>query len=337
MPPCNVIVVGASAGGVNSLTELVSRLPEALSAAVAVALHVPEGVPSMLPSILTRSGRMRAVHAVDGEPLVHGRIYVAPPGHHLLVKRRSLRVVRGPNENGHRPAVDPLFRTAARAHGRRVVGVVLSGSLGDGTAGLKAIKERGGTAVVQDPNEALFTSMPQTAIDNVDVDFVGDVPALAAELVRLSEVLASEADRGETRDAGEADANGDEPDIVEMDVGTSHPEEWAAGPSPFSCPECHGVLFEREDGTLQRFRCRTGHAFGPEALAASQSKGIEDAMWTAYRALEENAALLRRLAKRASERPNKRGADRFFEQARGVEARAQIIRHALLSGDTPAD
>ena len=271
MPPCNVIVIGASAGGVASLSQLVRRLPAQLQAAVAVALHVPEESTSVLPTILTREGPLTATHAVDGEPLQHGRIYVAPPGRHLIVKRQTVRVVRGPNENGHRPAVDPLFRTAARAHGRRVLGVVLSGSLDDGTAGLSAIKEHGGAALVQDPSDAMFAGMPQSAIENVAVDFIGDVPALASELVRLADALASNS----ADDSNIRTDDADELDAVEVDLGTPRAEEWAAVPSPFSCPDCHGVLFERQDGTLERYRCRTGHAYGSESLVAAQSKGVE--------------------------------------------------------------
>src|SRR6476660_8298969 len=192
MNRCNVVVIGASAGGVSSLMELVSGLPENLDAAVAVALHVPEESPSALPSILSRQGPLVAKHAADGEPLLHGRIYVAPPGRHLLVKRRTVRTVTGPNENGHRPAIDPLFRTTARAHGRRAMGVILSGTLDDGTAGLYAIKREGGSAIVQDPDDALFEGMPASAIETVPVDFIGDVPALTGELVRRTRELAAD-------------------------------------------------------------------------------------------------------------------------------------------------
>ena len=327
MTHCNVIVIGASAGGVASLTQLVRELPTNLEAAVAVALHVPAESPSVLPAILTREHTLKATHPKDGEPLQHGRIYVAPPGRHLLVKRRLVRVVNGPNENGHRPAVDPLFRTAARAHGRRTIGVVLSGSLDDGTAGLSVIKAHGGAALVQDPADALFQGMPQSAIDNVDVDFTGSPAALANELVRRVMVLDSEQDRSEPEDDCP-----EELDVVEMDSGTPDPEHWAADPSPFTCPECHGTLFERKDGTIMRYRCRTGHAYSPDALAAAQTQGVETAMWIALRALEENAALLHRLAKRASDRHQTRAAQRFLSQAHGVEVRARVIRDALQSG-----
>ncbi len=236
--------------------QLVSGLPENLDAAVAVALHVPEESPSALPSILSRQGPLVAKHAADGEPLLHGRIYVAPPGRHLLVKRRTVRTVTGPNENGHRPAIDPLFRTTARAHGRRAMGVILSGTLDDGTAGLYAIKRQGGSALVQDPDDALFEGMPASAIENVPVDFIGDVPALTGELVRRTRELA--ADPPLELDVSD---DSDDLDVVEMDHGTPDPDEWAAVPSQFTCPECHGSLFERQDRSSQRF--------------ASQAAGVE--------------------------------------------------------------
>ena len=297
MNRCNVIVVGASAGGVTSLVRLVSLLPDNLDAAVAIALHVPREVPSALPSILARNGPLPAAHAKDGDPLVHQRIYVAPPGCHLLVKRRSVRAENGPHENGHRPAVDPLFRSAARAHGQRATGVILSGSLDDGTAGLMRIKASGGAALVQDPADALFAGMPRSALENVEVDFVGNVDAIAAELIRRVAALASE--RGANDMAND---ESDELDVVEMDRGSPDADEWTATPSEFTCPECHGSLFERQDGTLVRYRCRTGHAHSPESLAAAQSNGVEEALWTALRALEESAALHRRLHERANGR-----------------------------------
>jgi two-component system, chemotaxis family, protein-glutamate methylesterase/glutaminase len=327
MSRCNVIVVGASAGGVEALLRLVADLPGDLDATVAVALHTPEHSPSALPSILSRHGALPAAHAGDGEPLLHGRIYVAPPGRHLLVKRRTVRVVNGPHENGHRPAVDPLFRTAARAHGPRVIGVILSGSLDDGTAGLASIKAMGGASLVQDPRDAMFDGMPSSAIENVPVDLVGPVDAIARELVRRIDLLSTNQVEDSVPEESE-----DELDIVEMDRGVSDPDTWDAAPSQFTCPECHGSLWELKDGALVRFRCRTGHAFGPETLASEQSHYVEEALFTALRALEENASLLRRLHARANERGHKRTAARFLSQMERVEMRAGIIREALNRG-----
>src|SRR5437588_6269412 len=168
MPGHDVIVIGASAGGVEALMALTGTLPRDLPAAVFVVLHIPAQSPSLLPSILSRVGSLKVVHATDGAKIEHGCIYVAPPDHHILLERGKVRVVRGPKENRHRPAVDPLFRSAALAYGPRVVGVILTGSLDDGTAGLLAVKRRGGIAVVQDPNEALYSSMPLNALTHVE-------------------------------------------------------------------------------------------------------------------------------------------------------------------------
>ena len=332
MTRCNVVVIGASAGGVSSLMRLVSLLPADMDAAVAVAVHVPETSTSALPAILTRQGSLEATHAIDGEALRHGRIYVAPPGYHLLVKRRRVRIVSGPHENGHRPSVDPLFRTAARAHGANAIGVILSGSLDDGTAGLLAIKQAGGIALVQEPSEALFDGMPVSAIENVPVDFVGPVDALASELRQRVASLASV-----TGDTNMDDEHREDLDVVEMDRGTPDPDHWNATPSEFACPSCHGALFERRDETLVRYRCRTGHAFSPDALAAAQYEGIDEALWIALRSLEESSALHRRLHERANERGQVRAAQRFQSRAVGLESRARIIRDVLADRELAAD
>jgi two-component system, chemotaxis family, protein-glutamate methylesterase/glutaminase len=327
MSPCNVIVIGASAGGVDALVRLVRTLPNDLEAALAIAVHMPENSPSALPSILSRNGPLQAIHATDGEPLVHRRVYVAPPGRHILIKRQAVRAVNGPHENGHRPAVDPLFRTAARAHRSRVIGVVLSGALDDGTAGLLAIKALGGAALVQTPGDALFDGMPTSAIENVAVDFVGTVEEIGTELVRRTARLASQ----QMADVM-AEEPSDEIDVVEMDRVASDPEKWNAVPSQYTCPECHGSLWEIRDGDLVRYRCRTGHAYSPEMLASEQTHSVEEALFTALRALEENASLLRRLHHNAHERGHTRTAERFRTQVDSIEMRAQIIRDALNRG-----
>src|SRR5688500_11634716 len=186
-PP--ILVIGGSAGGVEALIRIAGQLPRDLPAAVFVALHFPVYSTSMLPRILERAGDLPAAHASDGARIEPGRIYVAPPDRHLIVLRQSVHVVRGPRENGHRPAIDPMFRSAAIAHGNRVVGVVLTGNLDDGTAGLLAIKRRGGIAIVQNPTEALFPSMPASALEHVDVDFVLPLSAIGDQLRALAEEL----------------------------------------------------------------------------------------------------------------------------------------------------
>jgi two-component system chemotaxis response regulator CheB len=192
MHSLNIIAIGASAGGVETLTRLVKQLPPELPAAILVVLHFPSYGTSVLPKILDRCHTLPALHVHGGETIQHGRIYVAPPNHHLLLHHDQIRLSLGPRENGHRPAVDTMFRSAAHAHGRRVIGVILSGMLDDGSAGLAVIKAYGGIALVQDPQEALFDGMPRSAIENVDVDAVLKLSDLAARLVILSRKLTTE-------------------------------------------------------------------------------------------------------------------------------------------------
>ncbi len=325
----DIVVVGASAGGVEALQELVRALPSGLPAAVLAVLHVPEGGISLLPHILSRAGPLPAVHAVDRAAIQPGRIYVAPPDFHLLVKDGRIAVVPGPKENGHRPAIDPLFRSAAVSFGPRVVGVVLSGTLDDGVSGLHAIKKRGGTAIVQDPREAAYASMPSHALEEVrGVDYVQPVAEIAATISRLAREPVA-------RPAKPVPAHGNpHPNEEERDVeGDRQP----AGDDPrvdghssvFSCPECGGVLWELDESGVLQFRCRVGHAYSPKALLSSQAAGVEDALWTAMRALREKADLLRRLSERMRAMGNSRSAESFASQASEAEIRAAVVRDFL--------
>ncbi len=327
----DIIVVGASAGGVEALADLAGRLPADLPAAVFVVLHVPAYGTSVLPGILSRRGPLPAVHPTDGEQVQRGRIYVAPPDHHLLVEDGRVRLTRGPHENGHRPAVDALFRSAARAYGPRVIGVVLTGTLDDGTAGLQAVKRRGGLAVVQDPEDALFASMPRCAIEGVAVDHIAPLAGIGPTLVRLARQPAqAESKAPVTPELKE------EVKVAEFDIKALETRR-EGKPSSYACPDCHGVLWEVEEDELLRFRCRVGHAFSPESLLASQSDALEDALWTALRALEESAALADRLSERADARGHGLAAGRFGQQAKDARERAAIIRQALLGGQIIAE
>jgi two-component system, chemotaxis family, protein-glutamate methylesterase/glutaminase len=321
----DVVVVGASAGGVEALVGLVEHLPSDLKACVLVVLHVASDRTSVLPRILTTAGPLPATHATHGERPEPGHIYVAPPGRHLLVHDGELRLSLGPKEGGHRPAVDALFRTAARARGRRVIGIVLSGALDDGTAGLVAIKQRGGIAVVQDPDEAIVGDMPRNALQNVPVDHVLPVAEIGALLRRL------------TREKLEAPdpppkALLERESLIALDGGTADLEPPPGEPSQFSCPSCGGVLNEIHDGDLLRFRCQVGHAYGSEALRSEQQQEFEGALWAALRALEEQAALCRRLAVRARELTQGRSAERFDDRALAAEQQARLVREALRQG-----
>jgi two-component system chemotaxis response regulator CheB len=322
-----IIVIGASAGGVEALTKLVAGLPADLQAAIFVVLHIsPEGT-SVLPKILNRAGQLQALHPKHGQAIEQGRIYVAPPDFHLLVKPGYIHLARGPHENRHRPAIDPLFRTAAQAYGPRVIGVVLSGVLDDGTAGLLAVKMRGGVAVVQDPDDAYFSSMPRNAIENVEVNYilpVSEIPPVLVELVRqpLS-------DEGVNPVSGEMEI---ETDMAELEPGATHNHNRPGTPSAFACPECGGVLWEINDDNFLRFRCRVGHAYSSDSLLAEQSEALEDALWSALRALEESGTLADRMARRARENNQNLVAMRYEKRAKSVKQQAEIIRQVLLQG-----
>lgn len=333
MPGHNIIVIGASAGGVEALTQLVAGLPPDLPAALLIVIHVPAQAKSILPHILTRCGPLHAAHATDNEPIVHGRIYVAPPDHHLLVKRGYIRLVQGPKENSVRPAVDPLFRTAAKAYSSRVVGVVLSGTLDDGTAGLIDVKRQGGVAVVQNPDDALFSGMPKSAIENVDVDHILPVSAIAPILVHLAHKPVTEEGANTMPSDSEMEI---EPDIVELDGAGIRSRGALGTTSAFTCPDCGGNLFQLHERNLLQYRCRVGHAFSGATLLAGQSEAQEEALWAAIRSLEERAELLLQLAKSARSSNRNRSAQRFEAQVQEIQQRADLIRQTLFQGQLPA-
>jgi two-component system chemotaxis response regulator CheB len=308
----NIIVVGASSGGVELLLDLVAELPQKLPASIFVVLHTASGYLSSLPEILTRRGSLPAVHPNHGDEVSPGRIYVAPPDNHLLVRRGFVEVVRGPKENGHRPAVDPLFRSASWSYGPRVIGVVLSGFLDCGTAGLMSVKARGGVAVVQAPSSATAPEMPQSAIARVAVDHVVHPPELPGLLVRLTteQTSAPPPPPGDVVDALEGTKPGARAELV--------------------CPACHGVLTEAAIGEFRHFRCHVGHAFTLESLIGEQSEDVERALWAAVRSLEEGAALSGRLSR---SQPDANLRRRFAEKKETLMRQADVIRRILLHGE----
>ncbi|HEY7614743.1 MAG TPA: chemotaxis protein CheB [Gemmatimonadales bacterium] len=317
-----IVVIGGSAGAIESVTEIVCGLPAGFPAAVFIVVHVPGSVSSALPRILSRAGALAAVHPENEAPIEPARIYVAPPDCHLFIEDDRIRLSRGPKENGHRPAIDPLFRSAAHHYAGGVIGVLLSGNLSDGTAGLLGIKQRGGIAIVQDPDTALYSGMPRSAVERVPIDHVVPVTAMAKLLVRLTSEAAPP-----WRVAMEPSRTDDSLDEVSL----GDPRTQGI-PSTMSCPECHGVLWEHRDSDVLRFRCRVGHAFTEEALLALQAEQLEAALWTALRVLEEHSALSRRLAARASHRGHSHVASTFTEHAMDAEHHASTIRSELNTG-----
>lgn len=324
---CSLVVVGASAGGVEALQRFARALPSDFAAPVLVVLHASPRSRSYLPEILSRSGRLPAVHARDGDRIEGGRIYIAPPDCHLVVADGTLRVVRGPRENGHRPAIDPLFRTAAAEYDSRVAGVVLSGTLDDGTVGLNCIKEAGGATLAQDPDDALYADMPLNAIAYVDPDYVQPVEDLVDTLVRLTASGRLELGRN-----GAVTAPDDDPLEAAPAPGAedAQPGEIVS----FSCPECGGTLWETESGGTVSYRCRVGHAYTLNNLVARHGDAIERALWTAYRALEERAAMSHRVARRLADRGRPDSSERFERQAEVSERHAAELK-SILDGFEP--
>jgi two-component system chemotaxis response regulator CheB len=325
----DIIVVGASAGGVEALRQITRELPADLPAAIFVVLHVPAQSPSILPQILDRDGPLGVAHAVDGEPITYGRIYVAPPDNHLLIERDRVRVIHGPKENRCRPAVDPLFRSAAVAYGPRVVGVVLTGALDDGTVGMVAVKRRGGVCVVQDPHDAIYPGMPSSVMRNVKVDYSVPLSDVAPLLVRLANEPAEDEGAYPVDEEFETENK-----IAEQQL---NPQQFLDAVqhlgtiSPFTCPECGGSLWELHDADLLRFRCHVGHAYSADSLVAEQTDSLEFALWSAVRALEEKMSLSRRMAERSYKHNLQRAAQGFARKAHEAQEQADMLRQLLLS------
>jgi two-component system, chemotaxis family, protein-glutamate methylesterase/glutaminase len=297
----NIVVVGASAGGVRALRTLVRGLPADLQAALFVVLHTPSGEKSLLPEILSYAGAFPALAAQEGSMIENGRIYVAPNNRHMLVERGRVRVVFRPRENLFRPAIDPLFRSAASAYGARVIGILLSGTLDDGCNGLGEIKQRGGFAIVQKPSDAEFPDLPLNAIQRVNVDRVLPV----AEITTL---LISEVTKSVTEE--------------EISMASAKPGRHFDG---ITCPDCFGPIYEEEGGSL-RFRCVAGHSYSPETMRIGHAKKLENALWSAIANFEEHATILRRLAQDKEGDGLPEDAADFEDEARRQEEHASELR-----------
>lgn len=322
----DIIVIGTSTGGIDALKELVAALPRDLKATIFITLHVAPYSLGILPEILERAGELPAANAQDWEKIEPGRIYVAPPDHHLLVEPSGhVRVTRGPRENRFRPAIDPLFRSAAHAYGPRVVGVILTGWLDDGTAGLYAVKERGGTAIVQHPDDAFAPAMPLSAIKHVEVDHIIRLKEIAPLLVKLADAPAGEEGEYPVSEKMETEVK-----IAREDNALESGVMQLGEPSVYACPECHGVLLQLQEGNSVRFRCHTGHAYSVDALLAEFTEKTEDSLWNAIRAIEEGVLLLRHLAEHYGKHHNGTDAAEFLKKAQESQQRADLVRQSVM-------
>lgn len=324
MPTRDIIVIGASSGGIEALRTVVSGLSPELKATLFVVLHVGPGSPGVLHHILDRAGALPAVYPEDKERFVSGKIYVAPPDRHMLLEPGTICLSRGPKENLFRPAIDPLFRSAAQVYGPRVIGVILTGGLDDGTAGLWAVKKLGGTAVVQDPKDALFPSMPTNALHYVSVDHVVPLNQVAAVLTELVREPVEEKGRVEVPDHLDIEVK-----IAKQDPAIDQDIRNLWEKSSYTCPECHGVLLQLKEGDRERFRCHTGHAFSADGLLAKLTEGVEDSLWGAIRNIEESVMLMRHLARHLKDK-DPWTAKEFLRKADESLRRSDLVRQAVV-------
>jgi two-component system chemotaxis response regulator CheB len=325
----DIIVIGASAGGLAALQTVVAGLPSDFQGAVFIVLHTGASDRSHLPQILQRHTELPVIGVHDGQLVLPGHLYVARPDYYLVLEASTAHLTRGPKENRFRPAVDALFRSAAYVHGSRVVGVILSGTLDDGSAGLWWVKERGGTAIVQTPTDAQFPAMPENALRHTTADHVvpaGEIGPLLAQLTRQE---ASSEQR---------------PAMKELEVETIISRDGRAlqagvmqlGPiTPYTCPECHGILVELKHGGVPRFRCHTGHAYSINTLLAEVTEYIEDSLWNSLRSIEESAMLLSHLAKHVRDESTDEALAKLFEEkAQDTLNRADLVRKVVTEHQT---
>lgn len=320
----SIVVIGASAGGVEALQKIIPALPADLPAAVFVVLHTSPESPATLSNILGLHALIPVREAVDGDPIELGHVYVAVPNRHLQVERGLVRVLNGPRENRHRPAIDALFRSAAIAYGPQVIGVILTGLLDDGSVGVSLIKQTGGATIVQDPADAMFSSMPRNAILTSPPDLTVPLAEVGDAIVRLVRQSQDEPARDPQRG---------------VTVMQKHPdnEQKPGEVSVYTCPECSGSLWEVKDGTATRFECRVGHSYTLPALVEDNCETLEKAMWVALRTIEESISLSKRMASRAREQGHSSVALRWEEQSRSKAEDARVLRDILLrSGATAA-
>lgn len=322
-------MAGASVGGVAALSALVAGLPVDFPAPVLLVLHTGSH-PSLLPELLSARSALPATHAVDGEALSAGRIYVAPPDLHMMIDGDAVRLHRGPKEHHTRPAIDPLFLSAAIAHGPGVIGMVLSGTMEDGTAGLQAIKACGGIAVVQEPSDALAPGMPESALRYAAVDHrlpVAAMPELLSTLVQAPVPTPDSAPRPErlVREMQLMSGEGDFVDHLSV----------IARPSPFVCPDCKGGLWQIDETTPARYRCHTGHAYTLRTLQQALTETMDDALWTAVRALQEQTVLLAMLGIVHRREGNEDEADRLDAVRKGLEIQRRRLREMVQAPEPP--
>jgi two-component system chemotaxis response regulator CheB len=318
----DIVAIGTSAGGVEALLFLAKNLPAKFPASILVTLHLPLHARPVLDEVLSRAGPLQATFAASGTVLRKGRIYIAPPGCHLIVEGERLALGEGPRENNARPAIDPMFRSAALCCGSRTIGVVLTGTLDDGASGLWAVKQAGGITVVQDPREAAFPEMPRAALGITEPDHIVGLAELPALLERLVHQPA-----GEPRPI--PDSLKYEIEVAKGGRSDMHNMDQIGRRSVLTCPDCDGVMWEIDQGKLTRYRCHQGHAYASEVMGVAIEESVRRALGSGLRALEERIALIKKLRRQAEQRDSRLKAANWADKARELEAEANTIRNSL--------
>jgi two-component system chemotaxis response regulator CheB len=318
----DILAIGTSAGGVQALMALAKNLPADLPAAVLVTIHLPSRADPILPAILQRSGPLPADFVKDGERLRKGHIHIAPPDRHLLIESDRILLGRGPRENSSKPAIDPMLRSVAVCCGARAVGVVLTGTLSDGASGLWALHQCGGIAVVQDPNDAAFPEMPSNALKRVRPDHVVTLAAMPRLLTSLV-----------SQPAG-AIVSCPESIRFELEIAKGRPASIAAMDrlgrrSVLACPDCHGVMWEIEEGELVRYRCHVGHTYTAEMMSLALDENLRQGLGSAVRALEERRELARSLEEQAERNNHAMLAASWSHRGQEFESELKLIRDAI--------
>lgn len=320
----NIVVVGTSAGGMKALIALVEQLPGDFPAPLLVVQHISaDATGDALLNALNKIGKLKCVHAKQGEHIQYGHVYLAPSDHHLMIEKNGhLMVSKGAQENRSRPAIDPLFRSAAACFGNRTIGILLTGYLDDGTSGLIAIQRCGGTTIIQDPADADYPDMPKNALNQMKPDYC--IP-----IVEIGGVLSTLMKRKLNKQPEIPEDILKEVKIAER-VLSDLPSVNSLGEQvPFNCPGCGGVLWKMDKGVDLRYRCHTGHAYTAATLLAEQTMKIEETMWTALRMFEERKNLLTTIAK------EQKGATAKSANERAKMSQVHIdrIRAVLLADD----
>ena len=318
----DILAIGTSAGGVEALLALAKAFPREFPAAVLVTIHLSSHFRSILDEILTRSGPLPARFVGHGDPLRPGEIHLAPPDRHLLVEDDRIVLGYGPRENNSRPAIDPMLRSVGACCGSRTIGVVLTGTLSDGASGLWAVGRCGGITVVQDPGDAAFPEMPANVLNRIKPDHV-------VRLAAMPQLLASLASQP-------AGAPMPVPESVKFEIGVAKGRQSSieemdrlSRRSPLACPDCHGVMWEIDEGELIRYRCHVGHAYTAELMSLALDENLRQGLGSALRALEERRQLARKLEKQAERNGRPLLAASWSRRAEESESELKIIRDAV--------